>query len=75
MERFHITDTNPNDAIGGGGCVCSEVKCEDCKAPFAVFYVTETSSNVSPHVVISLDCAKAVVRKAEEGAEQPDSDD
>jgi hypothetical protein len=64
--RFHVSATNPNDQIGGGGCLCSPTK-TDCVGPYAVFYGTETDSNVSPHVVVSLACAKAVVDQAENG--------
>jgi len=60
-QRFEITDVNPNDAVGGGGCVCSPEKVTDCKGPFAVFYATEMGDTpYSPHVVIGCACAKAV---------------
>lgn len=68
-ERFHISDNNPNDSVGGGGCVCSELKCEDCKPPYAVFYGTEMANNLSPHTVLSLGCAKAFARKSEDPGE------
>jgi hypothetical protein len=60
-QRFHISETNPNDAIGGGGCLCSEGRCGDRGGPYAVFYVTETDSNLSPHVVLCAPCARGVV--------------
>lgn len=66
-ERFKISDTNPNDAIGGGGCVCGDNKVEGCVGPYAVFYATETDSMLSPHVVLSLKCAEAFVAKAAKG--------
>lgn len=65
MTTFFISDNNPNDGIGGGGCVCSPLKHEDCKGPFAIFPGTETDSNLSPHVVLSLSCAKAFCAKAD----------
>lgn len=59
-ERFHIVDTNPNDITGGGGCLCSEDKVTDCNGPYAVFYVHDMASNISPHPVIGAHClAKA----------------
>lgn len=58
-ERFLVSETNPNDQIGGGGCVCSETKCVDCEGPYAIFYATEQGNNASPHVVLSLGCAQA----------------
>lgn len=60
-QRFYISETNPNDAIGGGGCLCSEGRCEDRGGPYAVFHVTETDSTLSPHVVLCSPCARAVV--------------
>ena len=64
MGRFYLSETNPNDGIGGGGCVCSPLKCEDCTGPYAVFPATEMENNLSPHVVISLECAAEALRKA-----------
>ena len=60
-ENFKIVDVNPNDNVGGGGCLCSESKDTDCKGPFAVFYTTDMSSNVSPHPVIGAGCLRAAV--------------
>lgn len=55
-EQYVIQDVNPNDAVGGGGCLCSESKVEDCKPPYAVFFPTTTESNLSPHVVACQRC-------------------
>lgn len=57
--RFHVTDVNPNDTVGGGGCLCSESKVSDCKPPFVVFYVQEMESNASPHAVACQACIDA----------------
>jgi hypothetical protein len=65
-ERFYVSDTNPNDQLGGGGCVCSEHKHVDCKGPYAIFNHTETDNNLSPHVVLSLECAAAFCAQAED---------
>lgn len=62
-EIFKVSETNPNEGIGGAGCVCSPTKVK-CDGPYAVFYGCETDSNVSPHVVLSLACAEAFVRQA-----------
>ena len=63
-ERFQVVEINPNQTTGGGGCLCSEVENPDCEGPFAVFPHTEMSSNISPHPVICLGCAEAVVKQA-----------
>lgn len=57
--RFTISEINPNEAVGGGGCACSETKHEDAKGPFLVFPHTETSSNLSPHTVVCAGCVNA----------------
>lgn len=62
-ERFEIVDVNPNDAVGGGGCLCSEDNNPDCKGPYAVFYVQDMASNISPVPVIGAACLKAACAK------------
>lgn len=69
-QRFYLSETNPNDSIGGGGCLCSEGRCEDRGGPYAVFHVTETDSNLSPHVVLCAPCARGVVAAADGDAER-----
>lgn len=64
-ENFHVSQTNPNDEVGGGGCVCSDTKQEDCKPPYVIFYVTETDSNISPHVVACQACMESALRAIE----------
>jgi hypothetical protein len=66
MPNWVISETNPNEDIGGGGCVCSETKCEDCKGPYVVCYATEMANNLSPHTVISLNCAREWLAAAED---------
>lgn len=66
-QRFFLSETNPNDGIGGGGCLCSPLKCEDASGPYAVFPSIETDSNLSPHVVICAPCAEGVCRRAQDG--------
>lgn len=62
-ELFHVSDVNPNESVGGGGCACSEAKSEDCKPPYVVFYAQEMASNLSPHVVVCQRCIDAAQRK------------
>lgn len=69
-NRFFLSETNPNDGIGGGGCMCSPLKCEDAKGPYAIFAAIETDSNLSPHAVLCFGCAVAVA----EGATDPAGD-
>lgn len=66
-ERFFLSAVNPNDGIGGGGCLCSPLKSVDSKGPFAVFPAIETDSNMSPHAVLCLGCAASVCAKAKDG--------
>lgn len=54
--RFSVCEDNPNDSIGGGGCVCGESKQTECAGPYLVFPGVETDSRLSPHVVISQAC-------------------
>lgn len=64
-ENFVISSNNPNDGIGGGGCLCNPLKDRDCRGPYAVFTAVETDNNLSPYCVLSLDCAKRIVEVAE----------
>jgi hypothetical protein len=59
MELFEISEVNPNDAAGGGGCACSDTQSSDTKGPFAVFYASESASNQSPHVVVCAGCIRS----------------
>ncbi len=58
-ERYKVTNENPNDAVGGGGCVCGDTKQADCEPPYVVFYASETDSNLSPHVVVCQRCVES----------------
>lgn len=62
---FKMSETNPNDQSGGGGCACSETKNRDQKGPFAVFYTGEMESTVSPHLVVCAGCAHGIVKAAD----------
>lgn len=53
---FFLTDTNPNDTTGGGGCLCSEAHDPDTKGPFVVIPSNDMESCISPHVVVCASC-------------------
>lgn len=57
-QIFYVSETNPNDNCGGGGCVCSYTKHTDCKPPYIIFPHTEMDEPVSPNVVICGRCAE-----------------
>jgi hypothetical protein len=63
--RFFMSETNPNDQIGGGGCACSETKNPDQKGPFAIFNANVVDSGVSPHLVVCAGCAEGIVEAGE----------
>lgn len=69
MGLFKLSDSNPNDLTGGGGCICAETKQTDCKAPFIVCYGNEMFSVQSPHVVACANCV-GEMRKLIETGEQ-----
>ena len=58
MSILTVSDTNPNDVTGGGGCiVCGSIKDPDQRGPFVIVSNdNEMESNVSPHVVLCQTC-------------------
>lgn len=56
---FFISDTNPNDNCGGGGCACSPEKVSDCAGPYAIFTGVDTDWHLSPNFVIGARCLRA----------------
>jgi hypothetical protein len=79
--RFVLSDTNPNNQIGGGGCACSPLACDDQGGPYAVFPASETDNNMSPHLVVCAGCAELIVQQAVNGEllslgedDEPDDD-
>lgn len=63
LEQFTITDRNPNDESGGGGCLCSpNKKVASCIGPFVVFQNAEVAGDPdagvhnSPHAVACNRC-------------------
>lgn len=63
-ELFEVVETNPNDTVGGGGCLCHDGKDTDCTGPYAVFYGNDMESTASPYPVLGLGCALAIVERA-----------
>ena len=69
LEQFQIVATNPNDRIGGGGCLCSpSQKTSACKGPFVLFPNAEVAGapeaglHNSPHAVASVACVCAAAK-------------
>lgn len=65
--QFRISAVNPNDTMGGGGCLCGEVKPADCKPPYVVFMPTEMLSGVSPYPVLCATCLVDALAALENG--------
>lgn len=64
LEVFSINDKNPNDTVGGGGCLCHpDGKATGCEGPYVIFHAAETDSNLSPHCVVGAKCLKAATTK------------
>lgn len=55
-KQFIVSDVNPNDTLGGGGCICDPRKQIDCKPPYVVFYGNDMLVDNSPHVVACKSC-------------------
>lgn len=64
-ESFSISETNPNDTCGGGGCACSPQKVSDCDGPYAIFQGPETDSHLSPYNVIGFKCLCAAFERVD----------
>lgn len=67
-QLFLVSEHNPNEVTGGGGCLCSgPTRGRDCTGPFVVFPATETESNLSPHSVLCFPCLEAAYGQAVSG--------
>lgn len=56
MSQIYISDENPNADTGGCGTLAAgETAGEDQSGPYIIFTAVETSSNISPHAVLSFD--------------------
>jgi hypothetical protein len=65
MAKLIVSETNPNDAVGGGGCIGQgDSKHEDCRGPYVVFHAVETDNNLSPHVVLCSVCLEEASARA-----------
>lgn len=62
--HFMISQSNPNERAGGGGCLCSEAKIADAEGPFVVFHGVETDNPFSPYAVLCAGCAAAGARES-----------
>lgn len=65
-DFYFVHDSNPNDGIGGGGCLASggQVSTE-CEGPWINFHRVSTEFHASPYACI---CAKHL-REAADGFE------
>lgn len=61
---FYLSDTNPNDTTGGGGCLCSPIRESDTRGPYIVIPSNDMESIASPHVVVCAECLKELNRVA-----------
>lgn len=53
MDFYVVHQTNPNDKIGGGGCVATGARAgEDCRGPWIEFPRVSTEHDASPYTVI-----------------------
>ena len=64
-QQFSATDKNPNDAMGGGGCVCDPNKVTDCKGPYIVCHATDMYDPLSPYPVICKSCVHKMAEMLE----------
>ncbi len=62
MGMFVVSDSNPNDVAGGGGCLCAPTKLPHAGGPYLVFSGTEQVDPGSPYVVLCVGCANQGVR-------------
>jgi hypothetical protein len=56
--QFIVSDTNPNETTGGGGCICDESKQQDCKPPYIIISQNSMDSDISPYPVACRHCVK-----------------
>lgn len=64
LELFKLSSTNPNDSIGGGGCLCHpDGKATGCEPPYVVFERSFIDQDRSPHAVASAICLRAAVKQ------------
>lgn len=62
---MYLSDNNPNDTCGGGGCVCFPRRQAETKGPFVVIPSNDMLDHLSPHVVVCAPCVKFMVTVTE----------
>lgn len=67
---FIVVEENPNDTVGGGGCLCDPLKVSDCRGPFVVVPHNDMDCAASPHVVVGAKCAHRLVEVLGDFADQ-----
>lgn len=76
MTFYSVHEKNPNDTVGGGGCVATGArKGEDCRGPWVNFFRTSTEFDASPHNVICIGHLHELVNTVSEQEIQPDGDE
>lgn len=68
-QQFSVSERNPNETTGGGGCICDRRKLTDCQGPFIVFSGNRMQDAQSPYPVLCYSCARKAVDRME--TEQP----
>lgn len=73
LANFRVSTVNPNDDVGGAGCLCSpDGRPAECAPPYVVFHTAETASNSSPVAVVCQACVgTANTRLADLASETP----
>lgn len=64
-QQFVVSDNNPNDTHGGGGCVCDPLKQIDCKPPYIVITDNFLEDPRSPMVVVCQACVHGFAKALE----------
>lgn len=66
-QGITVHEHNPNDSLGGGGCICSgRLASEECRGPWYNFFRTQTEFHQSPYAVICEYHREALNRAAAE---------
>lgn len=75
MDFYVVHETNPNDKIGGGGCVATGAHAgEDCSGPWIEFPRVSTEHDASPYTVICESHLKEVAKGYRKAEQQPAGD-
>lgn len=74
-DFFFVHQKNPNDSIGGGGCLATgRAAGEDCDGRWINFFRVSTEFDASPHSVICEKHLREVLDKLEYEEELTDGD-